>query len=120
MLSEFVCDHDSLPSVGCQDCLEYADREKHKSTPVDGYILLNPVSDRETASLLMSPEDLGETIQYAQQMIGEGKEKDAMPVSLIPPSTCKVLVGFRPWDNAIFLVSTEMYHKLPLLSFSTS
>lgn len=106
MLFWFVLDYDSLRSVGCQNCLEYADREKHKSTPVDGYILLNPVSDRETASLLMSPEDLEETIRYAQQMIGEGKEKDTMPVSLIPPSTCRVPVGFRPWDKAVFLVST--------------
>lgn len=42
----------------------------------------------------MSPEELKKTVQCAQEMIADGKEKDAMPVSLIPPGTSDKLVGF--------------------------
>jgi len=37
-------------STGCQDCMEYSNREKYPdSSPVDGYVLLAPVSDRKMA-----------------------------------------------------------------------
>ncbi|KAF1976100.1 DUF1749-domain-containing protein [Bimuria novae-zelandiae CBS 107.79] len=85
-------------STGCQDCLEYTDHKTHNSTPVDGYILLSPVSDRETAILLTSPEDLKRSIQHAQQMITDGKKDDAMPNSLIPPIFDSPITAYR-WNS---------------------
>ncbi|KAJ4357832.1 uncharacterized protein N0V89_002408 [Didymosphaeria variabile] len=85
-------------STGCQDCLEYADREKHKSAPVDGYILLSPVSDRQTAGLLMPPDDLERANQHAQEMIAEGKPNDVMPTSFIPFIFTSPITAYR-WNS---------------------
>ncbi|KAK2025728.1 hypothetical protein LX32DRAFT_702735 [Colletotrichum zoysiae] len=46
-------------STSCQACLEYTDHERYRNAPVDGYILLNPVSDRQAASLFLPQGALG-------------------------------------------------------------
>jgi hypothetical protein len=64
-----------LQYAGCQDCLEYSDHEQHQSALVDGYILLSPVSDRQTA-----------------------KKNDAMPTSLIPFIFTSPITAYR-WNS---------------------
>ncbi|KAL2257465.1 hypothetical protein VTK26DRAFT_134 [Humicola hyalothermophila] len=72
-------------STGCQDCLEYANRDKYQTPPVDGYILQSPVSDREAAFLFMSPEELNKTVEVAKAMIGKGQKDAPMPQEFLPP-----------------------------------
>lgn len=76
---------DAAPPPGCQDCLEYANRDKYQTPPVDGYILQSPVSDREAACLFLSGEDLDRSIRVAEDMVEEGRAGDAMPRQLLPP-----------------------------------
>ncbi|KAJ0158095.1 UPF0613 protein PB24D3.06c [Colletotrichum tanaceti] len=63
-------------STGCQDCAEYT---KHKEDPVDGFILQGPVSDRESIADSVNPEWLKKSLEYAEELIDEGKEGEAMP-----------------------------------------
>ena len=52
--------------------MEYSD-PKYNATPVDGFILQGPVSDREAFATLLAPEELAtslahaEALQYKQQ-----------------------------------------------------
>ncbi|CCF35050.1 hypothetical protein CH063_06913 [Colletotrichum higginsianum] len=85
-------------STGCQGCLEYTDHEKHANEPVDGYILLSPVSDRQAAGLIMPPEALRKSIEYAQDMIAQGKENEAMPTPLIPAIFSSPITAYR-WNS---------------------
>ncbi|KAF2441633.1 DUF1749-domain-containing protein [Karstenula rhodostoma CBS 690.94] len=100
-------------STGCQDCLEYTDHEKHKSAPVDGYILLSPVSDRQTAGLLMSPEDLERSNRNAQGMIAEGREKDAMPTALLPFIFTSPVTAYR-WNSLAAKGGDDDYFSVDL------
>ncbi|KAL0943606.1 uncharacterized protein CTRU02_201493 [Colletotrichum truncatum] len=85
-------------STGCQDCLEYTNRDRYKSVPVDGYVLLNPVSDRQAAGLLMSQDDYEKSIKHAQGMISESKQNEAMPMSLIPFIFTSPITAYR-WNS---------------------
>ncbi|KAF4990659.1 hypothetical protein FGRMN_8331 [Fusarium graminum] len=69
-------------STGCQDCIEYANYEKHNNEPVDGFILQGPVSDRETLELIFP--DPQPSLDLAAKMISEGKGGDCMPFDMIP------------------------------------
>ncbi|OAG07604.1 DUF1749-domain-containing protein [Paraphaeosphaeria sporulosa] len=100
-------------STGCQDCLEYTDHKKYKSAPVDGYILLSPVSDRQTAGLLMSPEELGKSNQHAQEMIAEGKENDAMPSALLPFIFTSPITAYR-WNSLAAKGGDDDYFSVDL------
>jgi hypothetical protein len=51
---------------------------------VDGYILTSPVSDRESAFLFMSPNDLAKSVQVAQDMVDNGRKDDPMPKESLP------------------------------------
>ncbi|GJC81698.1 UPF0613 protein PB24D3.06c [Colletotrichum liriopes] len=85
-------------STGCQDCLEYTDHERYGSVPVDGYILLSPVSDRQAAGLIMSQDDYEMSIKHAQGMILQGNENEAMPTSLIPFVFSSPVTAYR-WNS---------------------
>lgn len=74
----------TLTHAGCQACLEYTDRGGYHTPPVDAYILTSPVSDRESAFLFMSPEELEQSVQVAKGMIEKGQENEAMPREFIP------------------------------------
>ncbi|KAH6651223.1 hypothetical protein F5144DRAFT_609025 [Chaetomium tenue] len=71
-------------STGCQDCLEYTDRDKYQTPPVDGYILTSPVSDRESIVLFMSPEESAKSLQVAKDMIADGRKDEPMPKQYLP------------------------------------
>jgi hypothetical protein len=64
--------------------MEYADYVKHDNAPVDGFILQGPVSDREAFGPLITAEELGNAIKYAESMIAEGKGQDCMPQDKLP------------------------------------
>jgi hypothetical protein len=54
-----------LMRAGCQDIMKYV-HIVDDVPEVDAYILQTPTSDRETASLLMPPELLAQTLQHAK------------------------------------------------------
>ncbi|KAL2166144.1 hypothetical protein VTG60DRAFT_3260 [Thermothelomyces hinnuleus] len=85
-------------STGCQECLEYANRDKYKTPPVDGYVLISPVSDRESAFLFMSPEELDRSAQFATDMIEAGKKDDPMPKELLPSIFSTPVTAYR-WHS---------------------
>ncbi|KAF6822813.1 hypothetical protein CPLU01_11780 [Colletotrichum plurivorum] len=85
-------------STGCQDCLLYSSQDQTKGAPVNGYVLLSPVSDRQAAGLLMSPEEYEASVKHAQGMISEGKENEAMPTSLIPFIFTSPITAYR-WNS---------------------
>ena len=69
--------------------MEYSDYEKHGSSPVDGFILQGPVSDREGLAPIMGAEKMQESVAHAAQLIKEGKGESIMPreaLSSILPS----------------------------------
>ena len=88
--------HDSRP--GCQDCLEYTNRDKYNSPPVDGYILLAPVSDREAAAAFTSQDIIDATVKTAQDMLAKGKANDTMPSGSIPPIFASPITAYR-WNS---------------------
>ncbi|KAK4202984.1 hypothetical protein QBC40DRAFT_275644 [Triangularia verruculosa] len=70
-------------STGCQDALEY---NNHPEQPprVDGYVLTSPVSDREAAIALWSPEALTASLLVAKALIDQGKDYATMPKEHVP------------------------------------
>ncbi|KAF1953595.1 DUF1749-domain-containing protein [Byssothecium circinans] len=88
-------------STGCQGIMEYANTEKYTSHHgVDAYILTSPVSDRETASMLMPPNFLSQTLQHAESMIADGNKDEIMPKHLIPPIFTSPISAYR-WHSLI-------------------
>ena len=88
---------------GCQDLLQYTNlTSTHTSThpQVDGYILQNPVSDREAASLFMSPEDLEPSIRAAKAMIEAGDKDEIISTKLIPPVFATPVSAYRWYSLA--------------------
>jgi hypothetical protein len=80
--------------------LEYTDVRIYSSPPVDAYILSAPISDRETAAILMPSEFLEQTIQHAKSMIADGKQEETMPKALIPPIFTSPVTAYR-WHSLI-------------------
>lgn len=108
---------------GCQNCLEYAKRttnQLHDSPVINGYILQSPVSDREVASLFMSPEDLQPSIRAAKYMIENGQMNKVMSTKLIPPVFATPVTAYRWFSLAAkgYVVS-YLVKSLPSFSFST-
>ncbi|KAL7947344.1 hypothetical protein V8C42DRAFT_317522 [Trichoderma barbatum] len=64
-------------STGCQDCMEYTNYAKYSNSPVDGFILQAPVSDRESLDVYMP--DYQSKLDYADRMIAEGRGGDCLP-----------------------------------------
>ncbi|KAK0746483.1 hypothetical protein B0T18DRAFT_153136 [Schizothecium vesticola] len=89
-------------STGSQACLQHS---KTNTQPdglgVDGYILTSPVSDREFAPLIMTPDTLAESLRLARQMIADGKGQESMPHALMPFVFADVPVSaYRWWSLA--------------------
>ncbi|KAF2025147.1 DUF1749-domain-containing protein [Setomelanomma holmii] len=81
-------------STYCQDILAYA--SSTTALPeVDAYIHQAPTSDRETASLLMPPTFLAQTLGHAEDMIARGNKDEIMPKSLIPPIFTLPITAYR-------------------------
>jgi hypothetical protein len=78
--------------------MEYTNREKYGSPEVDGYILVGPVSDREAASIFMTPEDLNKTVLLAREMIDNGCDQEIMPAATIPPIFNSPITAYR-WHS---------------------
>ncbi|KAK3315984.1 hypothetical protein B0H66DRAFT_499037 [Apodospora peruviana] len=88
-------------STGCQDCLEYLDRDKYPHfAPVDGYILQSPISDREAALKFMTAEDLEASVIAAKEMIDRGEENEVMPNRIIPPVFGTPVTAYR-WYSIV-------------------
>ncbi|KAK4097959.1 DUF1749-domain-containing protein [Parathielavia hyrcaniae] len=101
-------------STGCQDCLEYADRTKYPQTPpVDGYILTSPVSDRESAFLFMSPDELGRSVRVAADLIDNGCKGDAMPQECLPFFFTTPVTAYR-WHSLAAKGGDEDYFSSDL------
>ncbi|KAJ6278950.1 hypothetical protein J3E71DRAFT_346037 [Bipolaris maydis] len=86
-------------STGCQAIMTYA-TTLPAPPPVDGYIMQAPTSDRETASLLMSPEFLHTSLQHAEDLIVKGKKMQIMPSDLIPPIFSSPINAYR-WHSLV-------------------
>lgn len=84
-------------STGCQDCVEYT-RPKHDAPPVEGYILLAPISDREAAAVFVPPEVIDRSVRAARDMIDSGREEEAMPAGSIPPIFATPVTAYR-WHS---------------------
>ncbi|KAM0197061.1 hypothetical protein ACHAPA_002549 [Fusarium lateritium] len=80
-------------STGCQDCIEYANYEKHNNEPVDGFIMQGPVSDRETLELIFP--DPQPSLDLAAKMISEGNGGDCMPFAMIPAALGAPISAYR-------------------------
>lgn len=83
---------------GCQDCLEYTNRDKYQAPLVDGYILTSPVSDRESVVLFMSPEESAKSLQVAKEMIANGRENEPMPKQYLPFVFTTPVTAYR-WNS---------------------
>ncbi|OBR13794.1 Esterase lipase [Colletotrichum higginsianum IMI 349063] len=82
-------------STGCQDCAQYT---KHKEDPVDGFILQGPVSDRESIADSVDHEWLKNSLEYAEKLIDEGKECEAMPRDQLPSFFQTPMTAYR-WHS---------------------
>ncbi|ATY67430.1 hypothetical protein A9K55_000059 [Cordyceps militaris] len=80
-------------STGCQDCMEYADYEKHASSPVDGFIIQAPVSDRE--ALKKDFPNYQELLDVSEQMIADGQEREYVSAKLIPAGFNVPITAYR-------------------------
>ncbi|KAK3299911.1 uncharacterized protein B0H64DRAFT_447890 [Chaetomium fimeti] len=85
-------------STGCQDCLEYTNRDKYQTPLVDGYILTSPVSDRESVVLFMSPGGSAKSIQVAKEMIEDGRKDEPMPKQYLPFFLTTPVTAYR-WHS---------------------
>ncbi|RYO99624.1 hypothetical protein DL764_006765 [Monosporascus ibericus] len=73
-------------STGCQDIMEYTDPAHDGLSPVEGYILQGPVSDRGAISMEMGESKLDESIDAAKNIIATGKGYGRMPLEHLPAS----------------------------------
>ncbi|KAK4212776.1 esterase lipase [Rhypophila decipiens] len=90
-------------STGCQDVLSYAStlaRKRGANTKVDGYVLLNPVSDREFAAFALPHDILEESIAAAKSMIDAGEGDEIIPRKLLPPVFSSPVSAYRWWSLA--------------------
>jgi pimeloyl-ACP methyl ester carboxylesterase len=94
MHAYWISDHET----GCQAILTYS---KHSFYPsVDAYILQAPTSDRETASILMPPDFLAQTLAHAEGMIAKGEKDEIMPKALILPIFTLPVSAYR-WHSLV-------------------
>lgn len=62
--------------------MEYSDYDKHNNSPVDGFIVQAPVSDRE--AIAVAAPGYEKSIDYAAKMISEGRAQDCVPRAYVP------------------------------------
>ncbi|KAM7199693.1 UPF0613 protein PB24D3.06c 1 [Rhypophila sp. PSN 637] len=89
-------------STGCQDLLSYATLAgtKEDGKPVDGYILLNPVSDREFASVALPSDAIEASITAAKAMLDAGDGDEIISRKVIPPVFASPVSAYRWWSLA--------------------
>lgn len=58
--------------------MEYSDYPTYSNSPVDGFILQAPVSDRESLDVYFP--NYHSKLDYAKQMIVEGRGEDCLPL----------------------------------------
>ncbi|KAJ4153202.1 hypothetical protein LMH87_009701 [Akanthomyces muscarius] len=80
-------------STGCQDCMEYADYEKHGNSPVDGFIIQAPVSDRE--ALRKDFPNFDELLAVSEKMIADGQENEYVSAKLMPRGFDVPITAYR-------------------------
>ncbi|OAR05936.1 hypothetical protein LLEC1_03700 [Akanthomyces lecanii] len=80
-------------STGCQDCMEYADYEKHGNSPVDGFIMQAPVSDREALKKDFSNFD--ELLAVSEKMIADGQETEYVSAKVMPRGFDVPITAYR-------------------------
>ncbi|KOS18980.1 UPF0613 protein [Escovopsis weberi] len=80
-------------STGCQDCMEYTQYAKHTTSPVDGFILQGPVSDRESLDVYLPGHQ--EYLDFANEMIADGRGDHCMPKDKVPSMLCEVITANR-------------------------
>ncbi|TQV92628.1 Protein of unknown function DUF1749 [Cordyceps javanica] len=80
-------------STGCQDCMEYADYQKHGSSPVDGFIIQAPISDREALKKDFSNYD--ELLSISEKMIADDQEAEYVSAKLLPPGFNVPITAYR-------------------------
>jgi hypothetical protein len=73
--------------------MEYANYTKHNNEPVDGFILLAPVSDRESLEIVC-PE-YQESLDLATRMIAEGRQDDCLPQDKVPGVLAAPVSAYR-------------------------
>lgn len=83
-----------------QDCMEYTDYAKHRSEPVDGFILQGPVSDREAFGALMPRGEMDESLRIAGAMIAAGNADAIMPRDKVPASFDTPITAYR-WRSLL-------------------
>lgn len=76
-----------------QDCAEYTNYVKHGNSPVDGFILQAPISDREGFAVFYP--DIETSVQVAEKMIAEGKADHIVPKAFIPPMLGSAVTAYR-------------------------
>lgn len=75
--------------------MEYADYEKYKNVPVDGFILQGPVSDREGIVDLMDSDQLRDSLATASKLIDEAEGNKIMPADQIPYVYATPMTAYR-------------------------
>ncbi|KAM7190784.1 UPF0613 protein PB24D3.06c 1 [Naviculisporaceae sp. PSN 640] len=85
-------------STGCQGLLSYAALGGQEG--VDGYILLNPVSDREFASFALPADLLESSVVAAKSMIDQGDGDEIISPKSLPPVFDTPVSAYRWWSLA--------------------
>lgn len=80
--------------------MEYANTAKYDVSEVDGYILQAPVSDRETAGMLMPPDFFKASLMFSVDMIACGNKDAIMPNDLVPNIFDSPITAYR-WHSLI-------------------
>ncbi|KAL1797763.1 hypothetical protein ACET3X_004369 [Alternaria dauci] len=86
-------------SSGCQAIMTYANT-RPAPPPVHGYIMQAPISDRETAALLMSQDLLLASLNHARDLIARGDERTIMPAHFIPSIITSPVTAYR-WHSLV-------------------
>lgn len=73
--------------------MEYTDYAKHNCSPVDGFILQAPVSDRESLELVWP--DHQASLDTAADWIAKGKADDCLPNEVVPRSFGAPMSAYR-------------------------
>lgn len=73
--------------------MEYTNYEKHGSSPVDGFIIQAPISDRE--ALKKDFPNFDELLAISSKMIAEGQENEYVSAKLIPPGFDVPITAYR-------------------------
>lgn len=76
----------------------------HKASPVDGYILQGPVSDRGALTKEMGESKLEESVRVAKDIIASGKSHERMPLDYVSESMRDTPISAFRWHS---LCATE-------------